>query len=156
MRPVLALTGAFLLLSAAAAQAGDASVEKPIHQMMDGFNKGDIKAVKALHVASPVITDETHPFVWSGPRAFDHWLAQLTKNEAAEGKTDGSVWFGEPTRESVVGNHAYVFTPCTYTFKQKGQMMRETGTMTFVLVKQRAAWKIAAWTWTSPEAQPVK
>jgi hypothetical protein len=34
--------------------------------------------------------------------------------------------------------------------------MRETGTMTFALVKQSADWKIRAWTWTSPKAVPVK
>ncbi len=144
------------MLVAGAAHAGDAAIEKPIRQMMDGFNKGDIKSVRAAQVASPSIIDETHPFAWSGPKAFDLWLAQLTKNEAAEGKSNGVVWFGEPIRESVAGDHAYVFTPCTYTFKQKGRTMRETGTMTFALVKQNAGWKIAAWTWTSPEAKEVK
>ena len=156
MKPIFALIAAGFLLTAGAAHAGDSAVEKPIRQMMDGFNKGDIKSVKAAHVASPSITDETHPFFWTGPKAFDTWVAQLTKNEAAEGKTDGVVWFGDPIRESVEGDHAYVFTPCTYTFKQKGKTLRETGTITFVLVKQKAAWKIASWTWTSPEGQPVK
>ncbi len=144
------------LLVAGAAHAGDGAVEKPIRQMMEGFNKGDIKLVKAAHVASPTIIDETHPFVWSGPKAFDNWVAQLTKNEAEEGKTDGAAWFGGPIRETVVGDHAYVFTPCTYSFTQKGKAMRETGTITFVLVKKLSAWKIASWAWTSPEAQPVK
>jgi hypothetical protein len=156
MRSTFALAAAWALLSAGAVHAGDAAVEKPIRQMMAGFNTGDIASVKAAHVAAPSITDETHPFFWSGPQAFDAWLAQLTKNEAEEGKTDGAVWFGDPIRESVAGDHAYVFMPCTYTFKQKGQTLRETGTITFVLVKPAADWKIASWTWTSPEGQPMK
>ncbi len=45
----------------------------------------------------------------------------------------------------MAGDHAYVVTPCTYSFKQNGQAMRETGTITFVLVKNRSAWKIASW-----------
>jgi hypothetical protein len=150
----LVLTSAFLF--AGAAHAGDAAVERPIRQMMEGFNKGDIKLVKALHVTSPTIIDETHPFVWSGPKAFDTWVTQLTKNEAQEGKTDGVVWFGDPVRESVVGDNAYVVAPCTYSFKQNGQAMRETGTITFALIKKRNDWKIASWAWSSPEAQPVK
>ena len=156
MKSLVLLTVAGLMLTAGGARAGDAAVEKPIREMMAGFNAGDIRRVKAAHVAAPTIVDETHPFVWSGPNAFDHWLAQLTRNEAAEGKTDGSVWFGDPVRESVVGDHAYVFTPCAYSFKQHGQAMRETGTITFVLAKGPSGWKIAAWTWTSPEAQAVQ
>ena len=156
MKRLIALAAVGVLLAAGAAQAGDAAVEKPIRQMMAGFNSGDIKLVKAAHVAAPTIVDETHPFLWSGPNAFDHGLAQLTKHEAAEGKTGGTAWFGAPIRESVEGDHAYVFTPCTYTFTQHGQTMRETGTITFVLTKQKPGWKIASWTWTSPEAQPVK
>ena len=73
-----------------------------------------------------------------------------------EGKTGGIVAIGAITRESVMGNHAYVIFPSTYTFQQKGKTMRETGSMTFALVKQGAEWKITAWTWSSPEAVPVK
>ena len=156
MKTLAMLSLAAGVLFTGVAHAGDAAVEKPIRQMMDGFNSGDIKSVKAAHVAQPTFIDETHPFIWSGPKSFDRWVAQLTKNEAEEGKTDGSVFFGDPIRESVAGDHAYVFTPCTYSFKQKGQMMRETGTITFALVKTRTGWKIASWAWTSPEAQPVK
>jgi len=144
------------VLLAGVAHAGDAAVEAPIRQMMQGLNTGDIKLVKAAHVAAPTIIDETHPFVWSGKGSFDRWVAQLTRNEAEEGKTDGVVWFGDPVRETVAGDHAYVFTPSTYSFKQKGQTMRETGTITFVLVKKASGWKIASWAWTSPDAAPVK
>ena len=145
-----------LLVFAQGAQAGDAAVFAPIKQMMDGFNKGDIKSAKAVHVASPVIVDEFGPpYVWTGPQAFDTWVAGLTKSEAAEGKTDGVVNFGTPVRESVVGTTAYVVTPCTYTFKQKGKTLRETGTTTFILTRFKSGWKIRSWTWASPEGVPL-
>ena len=156
MKSLFALVVASVLLTAPAAQAGDAAVEAPIQRMMEGFNKGDIAAVKALHVASPTIIDEVAPFAWSGPKAFDAWLGDLVKSETVEGRSDGVVWFGAPIRETVVGDHAYVVTPCTYTFKQKGQTLRETGTTTFVLVKEASDWKIQTWTWGSPDAMPVK
>jgi hypothetical protein len=137
------------------AHAGDAALEAPIRQMEAAFNKGDVAAAKATHVASPTIIDEVAPYVWSGPGAIDRWLGDLGKDDAATGKTDGKVWIGTPVRESIVGTSGYVFAPCTYTFHEGGRTMRETGTITFALVKTDAGWKIAAWTWTSPEAVPV-
>jgi len=136
--------------------AGDPAVEAPIHNMMDGFNAGDIAAVKAVHVASPIIVDNVAPFRWSGPNAFDSWVADLAKAEAAEGKTDGSVLFGDPVDEVVDGDRAYVVTPSSYTFKQNGQTLRETGMVAFVLVKQGAEWKVESWSWASPAGKPVE
>ena len=147
---------AALLFASSPGWASDAMVEAPIKAMVAAFNKGDAAAAKATHVAAPMILDEpTAPFAWSGPTAFDDWLAALGKSEAATGKTGGTVALGAFTRESVMGDHAYVLAPSTYTFRQHGRTMRETGTMTFALVRQDSGWKIQAWTWSSPEAVPA-
>ena len=61
------------LVCASAAHA-DTGVDTTIRQFGDAFNKGDIKAAKALHVAKPVIIDEVGPHLWTGPMAFC-WLA---------------------------------------------------------------------------------
>ena len=147
---------AILCSSTTAVHAGDAALEAPIRAMEAAFNKGDAAAAKATHVAAPTIVDELGaPYVWSGATAFDDWLKSLSDEEAAAGKSGGVVKLGAPIRESVEGTHGYVITPSTYTFQQKGKIMRETGTMTFALVETEAGWKIAAWTWTSLEAVPV-
>ncbi|WP_114227689.1 MULTISPECIES: DUF4440 domain-containing protein [Sphingomonas] len=144
------------LTLAPAANAADGAVEAPIRTMVDAFNRGDVALAKSVHVAAPMILDEpTAPFAWSGPSAFDSWIAALGASEAAAGKSGGKVMLGAATRETVIGDRAYVVTPSTYTFQQGGRTMRETGTMTFALVKEGAAWKIQAWTWTSPAAVPV-
>ena len=143
------------LVCATAAQA-DTGVDATIHQFGDAFSKGDVKAVKALHIARPVIIDEVGPHLWVGPKAFDGWLADLGKSEATEGKTDSQLVLSAPSREVVSGDRAYVIVPSTYTFKQKGKTWRETAQMTFVLTKVAADWKIAAWTWTGPEGVLVK
>ena len=44
----------------------------------------------------------------------------------------------------------------TYTFKQNGAPMRETAQMTFVMARTADGWKIAGWTWTGPEAAPLR
>jgi hypothetical protein len=139
-----------------AAQAGDAAVDSTIKKFGDAFNKGDVKTAKALHIAAPAIVDEVAPHYWSGPKAFDGWLADLAKSEAAEGKTDAVVALSAPTREVVSGAHAYVVVPSTYTFKQKGQTLREVAQMTFVLNKSKSGWKIASWTWTGAEGVPIR
>lgn len=150
------IAGAMLLAFAPLAHANDAAVDATIRQFAIAFNKGDLKAAKALHIAAPTIIDEVAPHYWSGPKAFDDWGADLAKSEAAEGKSGGQVLVGVPTREVVSGDHAYVVTPTTYTFQQKGMTMRETAQMTLVMDRQASGWKIASWTWTGPEAKPVK
>lgn len=144
-------------LAATPALAADPAVEAPIRAMEKGFNTGDVAMAKAAHAAAPMILDEPiAPFVWSGPTAFDDWIAALGKSETEQGKTDGKVALGPFIRESVMGDRAYVVARSSYTFRQRGRTMRETGTIAFALVKQDAAWKIQAWAWASPEAVPVK
>lgn len=155
MRYSVILSLALACSFAGTAWARDSQVEKPIRQLEQGFNKGDIKLAKSAHVAMPEIVDDIAPFHWSGKGSFDRWLANLVRSEKAEGKTGGAVALGEPLVEKVSGTRAYVVTPSTYTFRQGGKTFRETGTMTFVLTKTAAGWKIAGWTWSSPESVPV-
>lgn len=155
MRTGYGMMLAAVALVAAPAWADDA-VQAPIRAMVKGFNGGDVALARSAHVAAPIILDEPiAPFIWSGPKAFDTWLAALMKSEKAAGKTDGQVAVGPALRENIDGDTAYVVTPSTYTFRQGGRTMRETGTLTFALVRQGAEWKIAAWTWSSPAAVAV-
>jgi hypothetical protein len=156
MKLIASLTAASILLFASAAQARDAGAEATIRRFGEAFNKGDINAAKALHISAPTIIDEVAPYAWSGPKAFDSWLSDLGKSEASEGKTNGQVAIGAPTREVVSNGRAYVIAPSSYTFKQKGVTLREVAQMTFILTKETSGWKIASWTWTGPEGVPVK
>ena len=144
------------LLIAPMASARDAAIATTIKTMMDGFNNGDITAVKALHVADPTIVDNVAPFVWSGPGSFEKWLGDLVKSETAAGKSDGKVWFGDSVDEQVSGDRAYVVTPCSYTYKQGGKTVRESGFVAFLLVKVGASWKVSSWSWASPAGVAVK
>src|SRR5205809_8128626 len=133
MKSIIPLTLASVLLFASAAHAGDAAVEATIRQFGEAFNKGDVTAAKALHIAAPTIIDDVGPHYWSGPNAFDSWLSDLGKAEAARGATGGQVAIRPPTREVVSGDRAYVIAPSSYTYKQKGQTLRAIAQMTFVL-----------------------
>ena len=143
--------------AASAAAAANAPLEAPIRQFIDAFNKGDVKAAGATHLASGVsIIDEVAPHNWQGPKAFETWAADLTKNDKAAGISDEKVTLGAVTREVVSGQTAYVVFAATYSFKQKGVAMHELAQMTFAMKKAGAGWKIAAWTWTGPDPTPVK
>jgi hypothetical protein len=153
---MLAAAVSVAILSAGSARAADSALMVPIRQFEAALAKGDMAAAKATLVEAPTITDELAPYHWSGAGAFDAWLADATKYDAAAGNSGGSSSFGEPVRANISGERGYVVLPSTYTFTHKGIKMRETGTITFALTKIGPDWKIASWTWTSPEAVPIQ
>lgn len=151
------LTGAIALFACNSAAAADAQLMVPINQFIDSFNKGDVKAAEATHDSAAVsIIDEVPPHVWQGAGAFKAWAAALDADAKKHGQTDQAVKLGEPTREEVTGDRAYVVVPATFTFKEKGAAMAEQAQMTFALAKGAAGWKISGWAWTGPKPSPAK
>lgn len=148
--------GLVALLPAAGAMAGEPATTAPIHQFIDAFNKGDAKGAKATHLASVTIIDEVAPHLWTGPKAFDSWVADLAASDKAAGITAEKVMLGKVTRTVVSGDAAYVVIAATYNFQQKGVAMREPAQMTYALKKDGKTWKIAGWTWTGPDPTPAK
>lgn len=149
------LTAWAVALWASAAWAADPAVEAPVRTFLDSFNRGDIAAAQATHMASGLtIIDEVAPYRWN---SFQDWLTALGK-EAKDGElTEQKVVATGPfSREQVSGDSAYLILPVSYTFKAKGKPMREDAQMTFVLAREAASWKIAGWTWTGPDPRPVQ
>lgn len=158
MKTVLVgLVGSLSLFAFGPAMAADAQLMAPVKQFMDSFNKGDAKTAEAAHASGGVaIIDEVSPHVWQGPAAFKAWAAALEADAKAKGQTEQSVTLGEPTREEVSGDRAYLVVPAVYSFKEKGVAMREEAQMTFALQKGAADWKITGWSWTGPKPSPAK
>jgi len=144
------------LCASSATAAANAELEAPIHQFIDDFNKGDAAGAAAAHLASVSIIDEVPPHLWTGPKAFETWAADLAKNDMAKGISKETVTLGAVKREVVDGKTAYVVIAATYTFDQKGRAMHEPAQMTFAMRKGADGWKIAGWTWTGPNPTPVK
>ncbi len=156
MKAFTALIGLAGLALPLPALAQDAAVEAPIETFVASFNKGDVPAAKATHEKLATIIDEVAPYSWAGPGAFDNWLAALAADSTAKGITDQSVTIARPTRELVSGGDAYVVVPAVYRFKQKGVAMSEAAQFAFTLHKSETGWKIRGWTWTGPDATPVR
>ncbi len=152
---ILVILVSILVVPALTAAAAD--VTAPIHQFLDGFNKGDTKSAYAAYASGDVmIVDEFPPNRWFGPNAPQTWAADYDKYAQANSVSDGQVKYGSPTRTEISGDVAYVIIPTTYLYKQHGKPLVEKGQMTFVLNSQAGAWKISAWTWSGEKPHPPK
>jgi ketosteroid isomerase-like protein len=137
--------------------ASDPQISATIHQFIDAFDKGDIKAAAATHLSTGVtIIDEVAPHLWQGPNAFMNWAGDLTKDDKAAGISGEAVTLGVVKREVVSGDNAYVIVEAVYSFKQGGKSLREPSQMTYAMKKTAQGWKIAAWAWTGPAPTPAK
>lgn len=143
----------FLFATTAFAEEGPAPITT-VQRFLEAFNKGDLKAAEATHAVEVAIVDEVPPFHWRGRGAFKAWLADLTEHDAAHEITDGQMKLGDTIREEAHDDDAYVVVATEYTFKSKGTPLREASQMTFALKKEKAGWRIVAWTFAGPKPTP--
>lgn len=142
------------LLLATQARAGPAEeATTAVVDVLDKFNAGDVNAFIAAHAPGAEIADEFPPFHWSGAKSVEAWLADYGKDSAAKGISAGRVDYAAATRAESDGKSAYVVLPTVYRFKQGGKAMSAAGTMTFVMTRTNAGWKIASWTYSAPAAK---
>ncbi|WP_047496093.1 nuclear transport factor 2 family protein [Terriglobus sp. TAA 43] len=153
----LVLAAALLTpLCAAAQTAANATPMSTMNTFVNAFNKGDMATVHAVHSADGVtIIDEDAPYIWQGKGALDAWLAMLDNVGKAKSQSENAVALRKPQVLNVSGNRAYAVVPVEYTWKEKGVPMHEPATMTIVLHRGPAGWKIDAWSWNGTPPQRV-
>ncbi len=142
-----------ILLSTAgsAAASEQTDVMMPIHQFVDGFNKGDAKSALAACAEETSIIDEFPPHEWHGAGACAKWANDYEANAKKDGITDGVVTLGKPRHVDVTGDRAYVVIPSNFAFKQNGKPMKETkAAFAFALHKGATGWRITGWSWAAP------
>ncbi|MBK5189603.1 MAG: nuclear transport factor 2 family protein [Gemmatimonadaceae bacterium] len=148
MRKTLLVLAACMLGSSSPAVAQQAEVMAAVTQFVDGFNKGDAKALVGACAAETSIIDEFPPHEWHGIGACQKWMNDYDANAKANGITDGLVTLGKPSHVDVTGDRAYVVIPSTYTWKEKGVDMREDGSaFTFAMHREKAGWRFVGWSW---------
>jgi len=146
-RGLIALAFAALMYIPAAGQ--DKAVMTTVQGFVDAFNKGDTKAALAMCTEQAQIIDEFSPFEWRGEGACAKWFADYDADAKKNAVTDGAVTLGAPRHVDVAGERAYVVVPADYTYKEKGKPEKETAsTLTIVLRKGAAGWRISAWSWS--------
>jgi hypothetical protein len=145
----------FVVLTAAVLAVGPAAatektdVMMPVHQFIDGFNKGDMKTALAACAEQTSIIDEFPPHEWHGAGACANWANEFDADAKKNEITDGKVTLGTPRHIDITADRAYVVVPANYTFKQKGKPVKEIGsTLTLALQKGAGGWRITGWAWT--------
>ena len=138
-------------LSAPAMASDQTDVMAPIHQFVDGFNKGDVNSALAACSDETSIIDEFPPHEWHGAGACAKWANDYVENAKKDGITDGFVTLRKPLHVDVTGDRAYVVAPADYAFKQHGKAKKETrATMAFSLHKDATGWRVTGWSWAAP------
>jgi len=62
-----------VLAAGPAAASVQTDVMAAVHQFVDGFNKGDLKASQAACAEQMFILDDVPPHEWHGAGAFTRW-----------------------------------------------------------------------------------
>jgi len=124
-------------------------VMAPVHQFIDGFNKGDVKSALAACAEQTSIIDEFAPHEWHGAGACANWANDFGADAQKNGISDGVVTLGKARHIDVTGDRAYVVVATNYAYKQHGKRHQEIGsTLTIALQKEAAGWRMTGWAWT--------
>ena len=119
-----------------------------VRQYIDGFNKGDPKAMAAAFAVQGSILDGMAPHVWQGPTAARDWYRDVLVEGERHGASDYVVNLGEPLHNNVTGDSAYVVVPATMMFEARGKKVTQSGAVFTVALRRLAeGWRIAAWAW---------
>lgn len=111
---LVALAMASLALAAAPAFASERTdVMVPVHQFVDGFNKGDVKTALAACADQASIIDDFPPHEWHGAGACSNWASDFGADANKNGITDGLVTIGKPRRVDITADRAYVVVPAS-------------------------------------------
>src|SRR5262249_51448929 len=118
-------------------------------QFSDSLNKGDVKNALAACATPVAIIDEFPPHEWQGATACADWANDFVAYNKQLEITDPMVKLGKPKHVDITGgDRAYAVFPATYTYKQHGKRVTESGSiMTVALQKGAAGWRITGWAW---------
>ena len=148
MHNVFIALAAAVLAAGPTAAAQKTDVMVPVHQFVDSFNKGDTKTAAAACADQTSIIDEFPPHEWHGAGACSKWMNDYDADAKKNGITDGVVTLSTPRHIDITADRAYVVVPANYTFKKKGKLVKEIGSMiTLALQKGHAGWRITGWAW---------
>ena len=85
-----------VLVAGPSSASETAGVMAPVHQFIDGFNKGDIRTALAACADQTSIIDEFLPHEWHGAGACSNWANDFDADAKKNGITDGIVTLGSP------------------------------------------------------------
>lgn len=139
--PIFALA-ALAPMQAIASDETDAMV--PVHQFVDGFNKGDLKRAIAACADEASVIDDFSPHVWKG---CGNWAQGFEGVAKKENITEAKIAELNPRHVDVTGDRAYVVASVTLVYKVKGTPKELPSIFTASLHKEAGGWRITGWAW---------
>jgi ketosteroid isomerase-like protein len=145
----LAAALAFLVTPAICSASPSSDAINTVKLAINAMNRGNMSAFVALCDSPAAIIDTFDPYLLGGATGCtDWWNARAAYNKSAQ-ITDTTGGIGAPWHVFVTGNNAYISAPFDYHYNQKGQTVRETGSVLTVTLKKDAnGWRITAWAHT--------
>ena len=118
----------------------------PIQAIVTFVNTGS-RIAEGTYAAGATITDEFAPFHWTSGDAGKYWSTGFTKSNAAAKITKPYIVLRAATEYVTSATRAYMVFPGTFKPLVDGKPFTETGYWTFVLVRDRAVWRVASQAW---------
>ena len=135
-----------VLTAKQAAASDQTDAMAPVHQFVDGFNKGDLRAAIAACANEASVIDDFPPHGWQGSGC-EKWADGFRAISKAEGITDARILLGKPRHVDVTGDRAYVVVPVTLVTKHFGKSKKLPSIFTASLHKEPEGWRITGWAW---------
>ena len=130
----------------APAQSGPMSA---ITQFISALNAGNSDRALAACASPASILDEFAPHEWQGRSACSDWLNAFAAHDKGLGITDEHVTLHTPQHVMTTGDRAYIVIPADYSYKQRGRLMLESGSiLTVALKNESGGWRITGWAWS--------
>ena len=143
----IALVVSALAVGSATADV-QADVMSVVRQWADGFNKSDVKSIKASCADQASVVDDFPPHEWHGAGACSKWFDDFQTFATQAEITAPLIAVGAPWHVDVTGEIAYVVAPATLIYKKKGKPAELVGIVTLVLHRGPADWRITSLTWS--------
>ena len=136
-----------LLMSGPSGAGQKAGVMSAVHQIVDGFNKGDAAMFLSSCDKETAIVDEVPPHEWHGPGGCAQWMKDYGAFVEKEQIENAVTTLGSPHRIQVSGENAYVVISAKCDYKQRGKPVHENVIVTLALHKVDTVWRLTGWTW---------
>jgi ketosteroid isomerase-like protein len=148
MRAMLAAVTVALIVTPVVA-SDQSDVAAVVHRFIDALNQGDAKTACSTCATPSSIIDEFPPYGWQGATACADWAADFDAYNKKSGITDPAVTLAKARHVDVSGDRAYAVIPATFSCKEKGKKLTESGSVfTAALQKSSAGWVITGWAWS--------
>jgi hypothetical protein len=136
----------FVLATDQAAASKKTDAMAPLHQFIDGFNKGDLKSAIAACAENASVIDDFPPHEWHG-NGCKGWADSFRDVTRKESITDARILLDKPRHIDTTGDWAYVVAPVTLVFKHLGKPQKLPSIFTASLHKEPDGWRITGWAW---------